>query len=102
MNCLSSILSLCFVGCLLYFSVVVLLLFFFLMIRRPPRSTRTDTLFPYTTLFRSEGPRRRRRGRNQGLGGRAACLPGLPFSATSPRLAGPDRRFSEEIGRAHV
>src|SRR3546814_16419239 len=30
-------------------------LFFFLMIRRPPRSTRTDTLFPYTTLFRSLG-----------------------------------------------
>src|SRR3546814_4445051 len=29
--------------------------FFFLMIRRPPRSTRTDTLFPYTTLFRSNG-----------------------------------------------
>src|SRR3546814_1282316 len=29
-------------------------MFFFLMIRRPPRSTRTDTLFPYTTLFRSE------------------------------------------------
>src|SRR3546814_9675263 len=29
--------------------------FFFLMIRRPPRSTRTDTLFPYTTLFRSPG-----------------------------------------------
>src|SRR3546814_10637889 len=26
------------------------------MIRRPPRSTRTDTLFPYTTLFRSPGP----------------------------------------------
>src|SRR3546814_16254594 len=32
------------------------------MIRRPPRSTRTDTLFPYTTLFRST-PARRRRGR---------------------------------------
>src|SRR3546814_20406074 len=31
-------------------------LFYFLMIRRPPRSTRTDTLFPYTTLFRSLGP----------------------------------------------
>src|SRR3546814_14018512 len=30
-------------------------MFFFLMIRRPPRSTRTDTLFPYTTLFRSVG-----------------------------------------------
>src|SRR3546814_21090403 len=29
---------------------------FFLMIRRPPRSTRTDTLFPYTTLFRSSQP----------------------------------------------
>src|SRR3546814_10635644 len=28
-------------------------MFYFLMIRRPPRSTRTDTLFPYTTLFRS-------------------------------------------------
>src|SRR3546814_18339056 len=34
--------------------------FFFLMIRRPPRSTRTDTLFPYTTLFRS--PHRRGAG----------------------------------------
>src|SRR3546814_4603670 len=33
---------------------VVYLLCCFLMIRRPPRSTRTDTLFPYTTLFRSE------------------------------------------------
>src|SRR3546814_13190453 len=31
-----------------------LVLFFFLMTRRPPRSTRTDTLFPYTTLFRSK------------------------------------------------
>src|SRR3546814_14915530 len=30
------------------------MLFFFLMIRRPPRSTRTDTLVPYTTLFRSD------------------------------------------------
>src|SRR3546814_9506784 len=31
----------------------VAVVFCFLMIRRPPRSTRTDTLFPYTTLFRS-------------------------------------------------
>src|SRR3546814_11873217 len=30
--------------------------FFFLMLRPPPRSTRTDTLFPYTTLFRSAQP----------------------------------------------
>src|SRR3546814_20915995 len=34
---------------------MVCFLVFFLMIRRPPRSTRTDTLFPYTTLFRSSG-----------------------------------------------
>src|SRR3546814_3663624 len=38
--------------------VCVLSFFFFLMIRRPPRSTRTDTLFPYTTLFRSMVPAR--------------------------------------------
>src|SRR3546814_2350587 len=51
---------------IVYLGVVVVFFFFFLMIRRPPRSTRTDTLFPYTTLFRSrfrlhdrayEGPR---------------------------------------------
>src|SRR3546814_11336920 len=35
------------------FAIFRSFLFFFLMIRRPPRSTRTDTLFPYTTLFRS-------------------------------------------------
>src|SRR3546814_12336554 len=35
------------------FAIYVLGYVFFLMIRRPPRSTRTDTLFPYTTLFRS-------------------------------------------------
>src|SRR3546814_9671194 len=35
------------------FNLSLTLVFFFLMIRRPPRSTRTDTLFPYTTLFRS-------------------------------------------------
>src|SRR3546814_13242195 len=45
---------------------VVCCFFFFLMIRRPPRSTRTDTLFPYTTLFRS----RRRLGR---VGRTCAC-----------------------------
>src|SRR3546814_11503476 len=36
--------------------ICVVCLLFFLMIRRPPRSTRTDTLFPYTTLFRSQSP----------------------------------------------
>src|SRR3546814_13709205 len=42
--------------CLLFFSCCCAFsscFFFFLMVRRPPRSTRTDTLFPYTTLFRS-------------------------------------------------
>src|SRR3546814_12577806 len=43
--------------CHMYEVLLDLFLFFFLMIRRPPRSTRTDTLFPYTTLFRSQaGP----------------------------------------------
>src|SRR3546814_16627743 len=46
------LLSLFFVH-LVVFSYCIYVLFFFLMIRRPPRSTRTDTLFPYTTLFRS-------------------------------------------------
>src|SRR3546814_2549533 len=36
------------------------------MIRRPPRSTRTDTLFPYTTLFRSHRPSCRALGRGNG------------------------------------
>src|SRR3546814_17016146 len=39
--------------CNTVFFVFSYFLFCFLMIRRPPRSTRTDTLFPYTTLFRS-------------------------------------------------
>src|SRR3546814_20737742 len=42
----------------MHFELLVDVVIFFLMIRRPPRSTRTDTLFPYTTLFRS--PRRSR------------------------------------------
>src|SRR3546814_14618007 len=40
--------------CISFLQDYLMLLFFFLMIRLPPRSTRTDTLFPYTTLFRSE------------------------------------------------
>src|SRR3546814_15975253 len=48
-----------FIFCLLF----IIFFFFFLMIRRPPRSTRTDTLFPYTTLFRSA----HRQTRNDGL-----------------------------------
>src|SRR3546814_17815116 len=40
---------------LLYLCLVLVIALFVLMIRRPPRSTRPDTLFPYTTLFRSVG-----------------------------------------------
>src|SRR3546814_5457758 len=67
-------------------------LFFFLMIRRPPRSTRTDTLFPYTTLFRSPAVlpvlpcRRGVRGRDP----RRSCPlgrdPGCVASADLPSL----------------
>src|SRR3546814_10393495 len=48
------------------------------MIRRPPRSTRTDTLFPYTTLFRSEGTHVKTTGR----------LPPSPVPVGPPRIAG--------------
>src|SRR3546814_12951272 len=45
--------SLCISCATLSCLCLVSLFIFFLIIRRPPRSTRTDTLFPYTTLFRS-------------------------------------------------
>src|SRR3546814_10246573 len=48
---------------ILLYTTGILILFFFLMIRRPPRSTRTDTLFPYTTLFRSHAIDHRRGAR---------------------------------------
>src|SRR3546814_6312591 len=59
---------------------------FFLMVRRPPRSTRPDTLFPYTTLFRSLRPLRRPPGRG-GL-----PLPGRQ-AATSIRTGARKRPF---------
>src|SRR3546814_17410482 len=83
-------------------SCVSFVSFFFLIIRRPPRSTRTDTLFPYTTLFRS------------------AALSGLSASHILPeayRLTTPASphlaaridgveidldRLALQIGRAHV
>src|SRR3546814_15323295 len=68
--------------CIFICSYVFSVFFFFLMIRRPPRSTRTDTLFPYTTLFRSvehrfdalasQGTQQRNTGRQaQDTGGRS-------------------------------
>src|SRR3546814_10911618 len=55
------------------------MLFFFLMIRRPPRSTRTDTLFPYTTLFRSPPSR------------------WAPGSASSPVSVCPIERLADRV-----
>src|SRR3546814_19965561 len=66
--------------------------FFFLMIRRPPRSTRTDTLFPYTTLFRSF-PNFTRAGDLEGPDPR-----GVGFSDIE-RL--PVRREADAVGRLH-
>src|SRR3546814_11257754 len=61
--------------------------FFFLMIRRPPRSTRTDTLFPYTTLFRSpvqgRSLRRCRRGSLHTIATRPLCTADRQRSARS-------------------
>src|SRR3546814_15909643 len=97
------------------------------MIRRPPRSTRTDTLFPYTTLFRSAAPGRARAA-HRGALRRAAghrVVPGRRPAArraeppdhdpvpgagepgwSQPRLrvgrAPADDDGPDEIGRAHV
>src|SRR3546814_12644446 len=64
----------------------MLLIFFFLMILRPPISTRTDTLFPYTTLFRSRpAPPRLRRGSRRATPDRAV----RSRAARCPAGAGP-------------
>src|SRR3546814_13979505 len=94
------------------------------MIRRPPRSTRTDTLFPYTTLFRSPaqhgaggglsrllaGKRRRRGGRRVAGVGRGSPGEALgaewtdgidrPAIGGTVDVAGADRDARREIGRA--
>src|SRR3546814_12110447 len=63
-----------------YISSILFYFIFFLMIRRPPRSTRTDTLFPYTTLFRSDAVEQPAMPRNELariLDPRAALHPAL-------------------------
>src|SRR3546814_7361843 len=68
--------------------------FFLFMIRLPPRSTRTDTLFPYTTLFLSERPRHRAR------------RPERPRRASKrqivPRLAPPEINMSPSRSEEHT
>src|SRR3546814_9929558 len=78
------------------------------MIRRPPSSTLTDTLFPYTTLFRSTVPA----SSFLASGSVPACgAPGSPRSSSTKRFrdSGPGlaarlrcRRSWRQIGRAHV
>src|SRR3546814_14216183 len=62
--------------------------FFFLMIRLPPRSTRTDTLFPYTTLFRSQTDLRHT-ARAAGAGQRTPAGLKTSDEADHPHMADP-------------
>src|SRR3546814_13092672 len=80
--------------------------FFFLMIRRPPRSTRTDTLFPYTTLFRSRDARAagEKSARTGGGGSVGACraVPGLdPQQVQRPALVAVIERIVDAVEDLH-
>src|SRR3546814_16401331 len=95
-------------------------LMFFLLIRRPTRSTRTDTLLPYTTLFRSNGTRAekeqwqqardRRRDAEAALQRAQDSLPAAEAAASAAQkqltlvasLVADARKAAQEIGRAHV
>src|SRR3546814_6602580 len=59
----------------------------FLMCRGPPRSTRTDTLFPYTTLFRSEVAADKEAARLAARENRADILGGVNLAATSSDIS---------------
>src|SRR3546814_19459917 len=64
------------------------------MIRRPPRSTRTDTLFPYTTLFRSP---------HRGSGPwRSRGLPSLPLHQQPRKLEGTDHLRPDRSGPSNT
>src|SRR3546814_8164600 len=81
------------------------------MIRRPPRSTRTDTLFPYTTLFRSKGGRpearvaeqssagrdRNRDAHSANAGGACACLRAARAHVTPPYFSFPRWLFAAKL-----
>src|SRR3546814_20277755 len=99
----------------------IFMLFFFLRIRRPPGSTRTDTLFPYTTLFRSSYDRGglleymdlpdsaafaawRNNWQSRIERDIAECREGLINQFTAHEEQGKAVEFAKqwEIGRAHV
>src|SRR3546814_1712469 len=77
------------------------MLFSFLMIRRPPRSTRTDTLFPYTTLFRS-GPVRWRSWPTASTWLRTPAHSVLPLSPTASHAVTPPTRASPSRSEEHT
>src|SRR3546814_11782108 len=84
----------------LFLFILIISIFFFLMIRRPPRSTRTDTLFPYTALFRSVG-------NNLNLLSRDTDNNNNGIQTTADPNGGDDFFIEltnrvQEIGRAHV
>src|SRR3546814_11680607 len=96
--------------CHLYRSTVYYYIVIFLMIRLPPRSTRTDTLFTYTTLFRSAPsvpPTLRLQGRKICKFGIASCGPlRVVESRTRGQISMLHCRtmtvMLPKIGRAHV
>src|SRR3546814_11231357 len=94
----------CCASVLLLFCPLLFLfdILFFLMIRRPPRSTRTDTLFPYTTLFRSLGDAPAGPGRCALTGGGGGCRAGGNLALGRLGCNGHRRGGSLQIGRAHV
>src|SRR3546814_18834772 len=97
-----------------------MLSFFLLMLRRPPRATRTDTLFPYTTLFRSSSFSMRRSELRSGgtvqialkqardsaaeLSAKVEEVVGGANADTDTASASAKRQvmIAQEIGRAHV
>src|SRR3546814_4307948 len=78
------------------------------MIRRPPRSTRTDTLFPYTTLFRSAPPAarrpdaraRRRAGRDPAAAGPRRARDARCSRGARQQPAGPSGAFTDALARS--
>src|SRR3546814_10939363 len=83
--------------------------FFFLIIRRPPRSTRTDTLFPYTSLFRAQSANPRHRSAPPQSGGYhrksrpmpKAAAPGSRSSIPAP-TASAQRRQNHPVTRSLI
>src|SRR3546814_13415827 len=77
---------------------------FFLMMLRPPRSTRTDTLFPYTPLFRSLVVAHLRRKLRQGgrLGNLCLRARGIGFGEQALALRAARKRLIKRAGRIGV